>query len=63
MLAALTTPSQGTLDVLLIIAAVLFFVAALLHLYRQTRAIPPTALAFCLMCLGLTATAIALLFS
>jgi CHASE2 domain-containing sensor protein len=62
MLAVLVTTNRNTFDVVLIIAAVLFFISALLHIYRQPNPFPPQAIAFTLGMLGATALAIALLF-
>ena len=62
MQAVLVTTNRNTFDVILIISAVLFFVAALLHLWRQPNPIPGVAIGLCVGMLGATALAIALLF-
>lgn len=62
MLAALVTTNRNTLDVLLIVAAALFFVSAIMHLYRQPNPMPLIAIAFAVGMAGATALAIALMF-
>ena len=62
MLSVLVTTNRNTLDVVLIIAAVLFFLSALFHLLRQPNPIPLIAIAFAVGMAGATALAIALMF-
>ena len=61
MISAITT-NRGTFDIVLIIAAAIFFLSCLLHLFKQPNPVPIIAIAFSAGMAGLTALAVGLLF-